>query len=80
MNRSKAELKKLVPEDAKEASGHEIKAKRSESGAIGFELSEARVLQCPISTSVDDEGAAGDWCAPDAFIYRPDHPEAAIER
>jgi hypothetical protein len=37
MNRSKAELKKLVPEDAKEASGHGIKAKRSKSGAISFD-------------------------------------------
>ena len=34
---AKAELKKLVPEDAKEAVGHGIKAKRSKSGAISFE-------------------------------------------
>ncbi|MCK1284219.1 YqaJ viral recombinase family protein [Bradyrhizobium sp. 44] len=34
---AKAELKKLVPEDAKEAIGHGIKAKRSKSGAISFE-------------------------------------------
>ncbi|MCK1303420.1 YqaJ viral recombinase family protein [Bradyrhizobium sp. 24] len=34
---SKAELKKLVPEDVKEASGHGIKAKRSKSGAISFD-------------------------------------------
>jgi hypothetical protein len=34
---AKAELKKLVPEDAKAASGHGIKAKRSKSGAISFE-------------------------------------------
>ncbi|WP_371260026.1 YqaJ viral recombinase family protein [Bradyrhizobium sp. WSM1417] len=34
---SKAELKKLVPDDAKEASGHGIKAKRSKSGAISFD-------------------------------------------
>jgi predicted phage-related endonuclease len=38
---AKAELKKLVPEDAKEAFGHGIKAKRSKSGAISFELVEA---------------------------------------
>jgi hypothetical protein len=31
---AKAELKKLVPEDAKEAFGHGVKAKRSKSGAI----------------------------------------------
>ena len=35
---AKAELKKLVPEDAKEAFGHGLKAKRSRSGAISFEL------------------------------------------
>ena len=35
---AKAELKKLVPEDAREASGHGVKAKRSKSGAISFEL------------------------------------------
>jgi predicted phage-related endonuclease len=34
---AKAELKKLVPEDSKEAVGHGIKAKRSKSGAISFE-------------------------------------------
>jgi predicted phage-related endonuclease len=35
---AKAELKKLLPEDAKEAFGHGVKAKRSKSGAISFEL------------------------------------------
>jgi hypothetical protein len=38
---AKAELKKLVPEDAKEAIGHGIRAKRSKSGAVSFELSHA---------------------------------------
>jgi hypothetical protein len=33
---AKAELKKLLPEDAKEAFGHEVKAKRSKSGAISL--------------------------------------------
>jgi predicted phage-related endonuclease len=36
----KADLKKLVPEDAREASGHGLRAKRSKSGAISFELAE----------------------------------------
>jgi hypothetical protein len=35
--RAKAELKALVPEDAREASGHGLRAKRSKSGAISFE-------------------------------------------
>lgn len=34
---AKTELKKLVPEDAKEAIGYGIKAKRSKSNAISFE-------------------------------------------
>jgi predicted phage-related endonuclease len=37
---AKSELKKLVPEDAREASGHGVRAKRSKSGAISFELME----------------------------------------
>jgi predicted phage-related endonuclease len=39
--RSKAELKALMPEDAKEAVGHGVRAKRSKSGAVGFDLVEA---------------------------------------
>ena len=39
--RSKAELKALIPEDAKEAVGHGIRAKRSKSGAVSFDLLEA---------------------------------------
>ena len=35
---AKAELKKLMPEDAKEAIGHGIRAKRSKAGAISFGL------------------------------------------
>jgi hypothetical protein len=38
--RSKTELKALMPEDAKEAIGHGIRAKRSKSGAISFDLLE----------------------------------------
>jgi predicted phage-related endonuclease len=36
--KSKAELKELMPEDAKEAFGHGIRAKRSKSGAVSFDL------------------------------------------
>jgi predicted phage-related endonuclease len=35
---AKAELKGLMPEDAKEAIGHGIRAKRSKSGAVSFDL------------------------------------------
>ena len=35
---AKTELKSLMPEDAKEAMGHGIRARRSKSGAISFDL------------------------------------------
>ena len=38
--RAKGELKALVPEDAREATGHGVRAKRSKSGAISFDLVE----------------------------------------
>src|SRR6266404_1590817 len=37
---AKADLKKLVPEDAREAAGHGLRAKRSKSGAVSFDLLE----------------------------------------
>ena len=37
---AKAELKRLVPEDAREATGHGLRAKRSRSGAVSFEVLE----------------------------------------
>jgi predicted phage-related endonuclease len=37
---AKAELKSLMPEDAKEATGHGVRARRSKSGAISFDLQE----------------------------------------
>jgi YqaJ-like viral recombinase domain len=36
--RAKAELKALLPEDAKEAIGHGVRAKRSKSGAVSFDV------------------------------------------
>jgi len=35
---AKTELKSLMPEDAKEAIGHGIRAKRSKSGAVSFDV------------------------------------------
>ena len=46
--RSKVELKALMPEDAKEAIGHGIRAKRSKSGAISFDLIEAEAAHAPL--------------------------------
>jgi hypothetical protein len=39
--RAKTELKGLMPEDAKEAFGHGVRAKRSKAGAVSFEIIEA---------------------------------------
>jgi hypothetical protein len=38
--RAKNELKTLMPDDAKEAMGYGIRAKRSKSGAVSFDLVE----------------------------------------
>jgi predicted phage-related endonuclease len=45
---AKAELKKLVPEDAKEAMGHGLRAKRSKSGAISFDVIEMEADHAPL--------------------------------
>jgi predicted phage-related endonuclease len=45
---AKADLKKLVPEDAKEAIGHGLRAKRSKSGAISFDLVEMEVANASV--------------------------------
>lgn len=43
----KAELKKLMPEDAKEAIGHGLRAKRAKSGAISFDPVEMEGVHAP---------------------------------
>jgi predicted phage-related endonuclease len=45
---AKADLKRLLPEDAKEAIGHGLRAKRSKSGAISFELVETEQAHAPL--------------------------------
>ena len=46
---AKAELKGLMPEDAKEAIGHGIRAKRSKSGAVSFDvLSQEEADHAPV--------------------------------
>jgi hypothetical protein len=40
---AKVELKSLMPEDAKESIGHGLRAKRSKSGAVSFDLLEMEV-------------------------------------
>ena len=45
--RAKSELKALMPEDAKEAIGHGVRAKRSKSGAVSFDVLETEAGPCP---------------------------------
>src|SRR5262245_235834 len=46
--RAKSELKALMPEDAKEAIGHGVKAKRSKSGAVSFDVLETEATHAPV--------------------------------
>jgi predicted phage-related endonuclease len=46
--RAKSELKSLMPEDAKEAVGHGVRAKRSRSGAVSFDLLEVEARHAPV--------------------------------
>src|SRR5437764_13634394 len=46
--RAKAELKALVPDDAKEASGHGVRARRSKAGAISFDVLDPEGAHAPV--------------------------------
>jgi len=46
--KAKTELKQLMPEDAKEAVGHGVRAKRSKSGAISFDLLEVEASHAAV--------------------------------
>ncbi len=46
--RAKTELKGLMPEDAREAFGHGIRAKRSKSGAVSFEVTDGEASHAPV--------------------------------
>jgi predicted phage-related endonuclease len=46
--RAKGELKALMPEDAKEAIGHGVRAKRSKSGAVSFDVLETEAAHAAV--------------------------------
>jgi len=46
--RAKSELKTLMPEDAREAIGHGVRAKRSKSGAVSFDALETEAIHAPL--------------------------------
>jgi predicted phage-related endonuclease len=45
--RAKTELKALLPEDAKEAIGHGLRARRSKTGAVSFDLLDMEAAHAP---------------------------------
>jgi hypothetical protein len=45
--RAKSELKSLIP-DARQAIGHGVRAKRSRSGAVSFDLLETEAAHAPV--------------------------------
>src|SRR6266481_3737648 len=46
--RAKSELKALMPQDAKEAIGHGVRAKRSKAGAVSFDVLETEAIHAPV--------------------------------
>jgi len=46
--RAKSELKALMPEDAREVIGHGVKARRSKSGAVSFDVLETEATNAPV--------------------------------
>jgi predicted phage-related endonuclease len=46
--RAKSELKALMPQDAREAIGHGVRAKRSKSGAVSFDVLEREATHAPV--------------------------------
>src|SRR5438093_1332644 len=45
---ARSELKALMPEDAKEAIGHGVKARRSKSGAVSFDVLETEATHAQV--------------------------------
>jgi predicted phage-related endonuclease len=46
--RAKSELKALMPEDAREATGHGVRGRRSKSGAVSFDVLETEAAHAPV--------------------------------
>jgi predicted phage-related endonuclease len=46
--RGKRELKALMPDDAREAIGHGVRAKRSKAGAVSFDVLETEASRAPV--------------------------------
>ena len=70
---AKAELKKLMPEDAKEAIGHGMRAKRSKSGAVSFDLLRWRRAMHRSSETIG--AIAARWPRPRSNSPTPRNPD-----
>src|SRR4051812_6489263 len=46
--RAKSELKALLPEDAREGNGHGVRARRSKSGAVSFDVLDREAAHAPV--------------------------------
>ena len=46
--RAKTELKALLPEDAKEGTGHGVRARRAKNGAVSFDVLETEAAHAPV--------------------------------
>jgi hypothetical protein len=46
--RAKTELKALIPDDAREAIGHGVRAKRSKTGAVSFDVLDTEAARAAI--------------------------------
>ena len=46
--RAKTELKSLLPDDAKQAFGHGVRARRSRSSAVNFDLLDSDTRHAPV--------------------------------
>ena len=68
---AKTELKNLMPEDAKEATGHGVRAKRSKSGAVSFDLLElgGRPCTAPVKRSAPSPRR---WPRPRRILTNPE--------
>jgi hypothetical protein len=60
--KAKTELKGLMPEDAKEAFGHGIRAKRSKSGAVSFEVLDEEAEDSPPRRNPGRDTRPSSWC------------------
>jgi len=48
LERAKSELRSLMPEDARECTGHGVRGRRSKSDAVSFDLLDMEAVHAPV--------------------------------